>query len=248
MSHAERLTASAREVARLRQEHASDRHRDVLAEVKRWQSGRLARTHRDLLESARFGPAARFFLEDLYGAKDFSARDAALLKIVPTLARLLPEAALATVADAVEIDAMSERLDRELADRVLAAGNPGPLDDAGYAGAFRQTGSLAQRLHQIDLVVGVGVTLDRLVRHPLLGRLLHAMRHPARLAGVEPLHDFLVRGFDAFRSMKGASEFLAAIESRERAIATAIFAGQDQGWDGAAAPGGRTRPAGRARS
>ena len=35
-----------------------------------------ARTHADLLASERYHDAARFFLEDLYGTKDFSACDA----------------------------------------------------------------------------------------------------------------------------------------------------------------------------
>lgn len=237
MNQADRLGSNAREVARLRGETRSARHQDMLTHVKHWQAARLARTHEDLLASERYGAAARFFLDDLYGAKDFSARDAALLRVMPTLCRLLPESALETVADAVEIDAMSERLDRELTDRLLAQGVTHPFDETRYARAFRAAGTLEQRLHQIDLVAHIGAALDRLVRHPLLGRLLHAMRAPARLAGVEPLHEFLVRGFDTFRAMRGASEFLGIIERREQAIATAIFGGADTGWDRPSARG-----------
>ncbi len=45
--------------------HSQDQHdRDAL---RQWQADRLGRTHRDLLESKRYGPAAQFFLTDLYG-------------------------------------------------------------------------------------------------------------------------------------------------------------------------------------
>lgn len=51
------------------------------------------------------------------------------------------------------------------------------------------------------------------------------MHGPAHLAGLGELHAFLERGFEAFRSMRDASEFLETIVERERAVAAAIFAG-----------------------
>ena len=61
--------------------------------------------------------------------------------------------------------------------------------------------------------------------------LLKAMAGPARLAGLSQMHDFLARGFDAFRSIGGASEFLERIERRERAILEALYAGASTRWD-----------------
>jgi len=40
------------------------------------------------------------------------------------------------------------------------------------------------------------------------------------------LHDFLERGFSAFRKMDGAVEFLATIDRRERELMEALFAGR----------------------
>src|SRR5690606_3050232 len=116
MDHGTRLQQAATQVADLRRSVAADQQaRAWVHAVKSWQAHRLARTHRDLLSEPRHGPAARFFLQDLYGAKDFSQRDAELAKIVPMMVRLLPDAALATIADAVEMDALSERMDLALA-------------------------------------------------------------------------------------------------------------------------------------
>jgi len=108
MKPGRRLETCATEVARLRREIAADAHtRATVGAVKQWQAQRLARTHRRLLGDPRYAAAARFFLDDLYGAKDFSRRDAELARLVPTMVRLLPDAALETIADAIEMDALS---------------------------------------------------------------------------------------------------------------------------------------------
>lgn len=231
-----RLQTSAAEVARLRREVAGDAQlRSWVAAAKHWQAKRLSRTHRRLLEDPRSAAAARFFLDDLYGAKDFSRRDAELARLVPMMVRLLPDAALATVADAVEMDALSERLDLALA-RELREDDPSRIDAARYADAYRAAGSRTDRERQLALIRHIGHSLDRLVRHPMIGRLLKSMARPARLAGLSQMQDFLVRGFEAFRAIGGATAFLDAVEERERAILEALFAGAREGWDGSDAP------------
>ncbi|HUP05539.1 MAG TPA: hypothetical protein VMU47_00195, partial [Caldimonas sp.] len=58
--------------------------RKVLA-LKAFQQARFTRTYADLLGSERYGPACRFFLEELYGPKDYAPRDAQFVKIVSGL-------------------------------------------------------------------------------------------------------------------------------------------------------------------
>jgi hypothetical protein len=83
-----------------------------LAELKAWQSKRLAGTYADLASQPRYAAATRFFLEDLYGPKDFSARDEELLRIVPVMEKLLPAHAVETAALAIELEeALGRRLD-----------------------------------------------------------------------------------------------------------------------------------------
>src|SRR5436305_576878 len=69
--------------------------------LKRFQAARMALTHADLLASRESGPAARFFLNDLYGTKDLTQRDADLERIIPMMERILPMAGLKTIADAI---------------------------------------------------------------------------------------------------------------------------------------------------
>jgi len=49
------------------------------------------------------------------------------------------------------------------------------------------------------------------------------MRNPARAAGLYALQQFLERGFDVFKEMRGSQQFLLIIGERERALAQALF-------------------------
>jgi hypothetical protein len=251
MDAASRLRAAATEVAALRALEAVDPDvRERREALRAWQAQRLAFTHADLLADRRYARAAAFFLDELYGAKDFSQRDRELDRVIPTLARFLPEAALQTIADAVELDALSERLDLATARALVAdpRARGRPIDDPAYARAYRRAGSRVDRERQIELIDHIGGALDRLVKHPLLGGLLRAMEGPARLAGLTAMHEFLQSGFAAFRHMGGASIFLQRVRERETALMRRLFAGDDADPDpiGRAAAGADPRRAGQA--
>ena len=192
-----------------------------LSEVKAWQSRRLASSYADVASVPRYRAATAFFLEDLYGPKDFSRRDQSMLSVLPVMSKMLPASAVETAALAIELEALSEDLDHRLA-RALA---PGPMDEASYAAAYRASGTRAERERQVDLIEQVGQRLDALVKKPLVFRMLRLMRQPARLAGMDDLQDFLERGFDSFLQMGGAKEFLALVRERETAILTRLFSG-----------------------
>jgi hypothetical protein len=193
-----------------------------MAELKAWQSRRLAETYADIAAQPRFRAATSFFLDDLYGAKDFSGRDQAMMRIVPVMTRILPASAVETAALAIELEALTEDLDQRLA-RALPAG---PITEAGYAKAYRESSSREERERQVALVDAVGHRLDSLVKKPLVFGTLKLMRRPAKVAGLSDLQDFLERGFEAFREMKGADAFLALVRSRETEILNRLFSGR----------------------
>jgi hypothetical protein len=193
--------------------------------LREWQQERLSRTYRDLLDSPRYGPAAEFFLSDLYGLKDTSARDTAVERLYPTMVKLLPEAGLRSIGLALELDALSEELDARLLD---ALGDRltlrGAILEADYCEAYRRCDNYALRKHQIELFCGVGYTLAQAVQKPMIYSLLCGMRKPARLAGFGELQDFLERGFRAFRHMEDATDFLNTIDRRETQTLDRIYA------------------------
>lgn len=193
--------------------------------LREWQAARLAKTHADLLSSSRYARAASFFLSDLYGEKDFSERDAEVERILPLMTSMLPVSGLRTLLLAVEVDALSERFDAAMV-RVLGTRLDAlVLSEADYAGAYRTVNDRAGRETQIRLIGETGEALEALARRSFVRGALKMMHGPAHLAGLGELHAFLERGFEAFRSMRDASEFLETIVERERAVAAAIFAG-----------------------
>jgi len=194
--------------------------------VKAFQHERFARTYGDLMAQPLYAPAARFFLEDLYGPGDFTERDAQFARIVPALMRLFPPEMVATVATLAELHAMSEQLDDELARHVPEL----PLQLSGYRCAWQCTASPAQRHLQIELMMQVGRALETFTRNPVLRGSLRVMRLPAKLAGLSALQRFLERGFDTFGQMPEPEKFLNTIASREQQISDWLFS------DGAVVP------------
>ena len=197
--------------------------RAAALELKAWQTARLASTYADLLASPRYHDAAQFFLEELYGARDFSQRDADVERILPKMTLLLPEAALATIAGALELDELSEQLDATTA----AAHGPGAVSKGSYAAAYRSGTTVEARTRQIFLMRHIGQALDSLTRVPMLLTTLRLMRGPARLAGLSGLQQFLETGFMTCKRMHGADEFLGIIERRETLLMERLFASAD---------------------
>ncbi len=188
--------------------------------LKRYQHRRFAKSYADLLVSPRYGPASRFFLEELYGPSDFSQRDAQFARVVPAIVRLFSEDIIDTVRTLAELHALSETLDSETASHLVDS----QVDAPAYIRAWQLTGRAAQRERQIVLTLAVGESLDRLTRNPLVRHSLRMMRGPARAAGLGELQGFLETGFDTFKAMRGAQEFLRDIGTRERALARTLFA------------------------
>lgn len=199
-----------------------------------WQSERLARTHADLLASPRFHDTAVFFLTELYGAADTERRDADVARVVPTLSKLLPVSGLETVADALELDMLSEILDGAMVETL--GDEVERLDAAGYGAAYRAVGRRDDRVRQIDLIEHLGGALGRLTRHSFAGATLSLMRRPARMAGFGDLQTFLEDGYRAFRKIGDVEGFLEHIVSRERALMEALFAGDDSPLEGPVVP------------
>lgn len=187
--------------------------------VKAYQQRRFCFTYADLLRHPRYELAARFFLDELYGPVDFTQRDEQFARVVPALVRLFPSEIVDTVGTLAHLHALSEQLDTQMA---LHLGDE-PVTQSDYAAAWRATGRPADREQQIVLTQRVGERLDRLTRNPVLRHTLKMMRGPAKASGLSDLQRFLERGFDTFKAMRGADEFMALIGQRERALAAALF-------------------------
>jgi hypothetical protein len=188
--------------------------------VKQFQHARFKRDYAGLLADPRYAEAARFFLDQLYGPSDYAARDAEFERVVPLMARVLPNDVMHAVADLIELHSLTEELDQEMA----ASLGPESLDERSYRGAWSLVARRVDRDRQLALLLAVGRTLDRHTHSKVLAATLRVMRGPAHVAGLGQLQSFLESGLKAFASMRGAADFLRCIEDNEQRTIDDFFA------------------------
>ena len=127
----------------------------AVGSVKSLQARRFRGTYADLMASPAFGPAARFFLEELYSDTDYTDRDQQFGRIAGTLQTVFPQPVVNTAVALAVLHAQTEELDQ----------------DMGRAWLAQEEG--ADAAHRVIAVVGVctllalifgGVCLALLVR------------------------------------------------------------------------------------
>ena len=187
--------------------------------LQRWQCDRLQASHDDLAKQARYQKAMQFFVDELYGPKDFSQRDADLIRVIPKLAKVLPDKAMSAMNDALALNALSFELDMQMAQYL----NDTALDRNSYALAYRFVGRQADRERQLEIICHLGEQLAEVIKIKGIGILISLSRRSAKLAGLLSLHEFLERGFNAFKAIGDVQSFISPVLERERALMYALF-------------------------
>src|SRR5437660_25767 len=127
-------------VAALRSRQAEQpQQRDAVRTVKTLQARRFAGTYRDLLAGGPHAAPARFFLEELYSERDFSARDAQFARIAGAMEKFFPAIVIRTAVNLANLHALTEDLDDGVATQWLAAAQDG-LPAQRYIAAWRAVG------------------------------------------------------------------------------------------------------------
>lgn len=225
MDTAQTIREAVAEVERLRQESRTvPGIAAAVTAVKRFQAARFAGTYADLLASSAYAPAARFFLQELYGDRDYADRDAQFARIAHAVEKLFPRDVADTAANLATLHALTESLDHAMA---RAAPLEGADDVPGYVRAWKAVDRRPDRERQLDTVVALGSEMARITRTPGLRLMLKMMRGPAAAAGLSSLQRFLEAGFDTFAALAkqrgGAEQFLATIQQRERQLMDVLF-------------------------
>ena len=217
-------------VTRLRSAMAGDAPlRQAVHDIKRIQSRRFSGLYADLLKSATYAAGASFFLQELYGEKDYSQRDAQFARIAGAIEKFFPAQVAQTAASLARLHALTEDLDVQMG-RAWLLHPQGASDARRYAAAWRQIGRREERVQQLASVLEVGHELARLTRTPGLRTMLRLMRGPATAGGLGDLQAFLENGFDTFAGMSrraGAAEhFLSTVQGREQGLMELLY-GED---------------------
>lgn len=179
-----------------------------------WQLQYLLPFFSDLYERDGYAPAIDFTMSDLAGV-GISNRDRDLERAAPAITRMLPLRALATIATAAEMNARVLKVNIAIC-RCLLVNNELPvvITERDYCVACRNASSLAECVELVRLITGLGKTLKSLIKVPMIGMTLRAMRAPAHAAGFGALQDFLENGYFTFKQIPDIDHFLGEIEGR----------------------------------
>lgn len=187
----------------------------LIHQLQDWQCQRLLVSHDDLAQQRRYQKAMAFFVEELYGPKDFSQRDADLVRVIPKLAKVLPEKAMNAMNDALSLNALSFDLDMEMAQYLNKHFATQPINRDSYAQAYRSVGRKDDRERQITIISHLGDQLADVIKVRGIGMLISMSRRPAKMAGLLALHEFLDRGFNAFKAIGDVQSFIQPVLERE---------------------------------
>lgn len=190
-----------------------------------WQLQHLLPFFADLYDQPGYAEAIDFTMNDLAGV-GISDRDRDLERAAPAITRLLPRGALETIAKAAEVNARVLKSNIGICRALLVRGAlPETITEVEYCLACRKASSLEELVELVHLITGLGRTLKRLVKIPMIGATLRAMRGPAHAAGFGALQDFLERGYSTFRQIPDIDLFLSEIEDRMVEVFTRIHTG-----------------------
>jgi hypothetical protein len=189
-------------------------------ELQTWQTKRLLVTHDDLWNSKRFKPAMQFFIDEIYGPKDFSQRDIELARVLPNMAKVLPDKGLKSLQAALRLNRLSLELDIALVQEL----DNKEINRSNYFTCYRQSSNQSKREEQIKLLEDLGLDLAQVVKITGISAILMLSRKPAKVAGVESLHGFLEKGFNSFKKLGEVHDFIDPIINRERELMNSLFA------------------------
>lgn len=196
---------------------------EKLIELREWQCRRLIASHQAIYGEPRFKPAIEFFVDELYGPKDFSKRDEDIARVVPKMEKWLPCEALESLEVAIHLNALSQELDIEMVKQLQGD----TIGNETYAQAYRACQNQKQRAEQINHIEQLGLDLKKVVDITGISMVLRMARTPAKLAGLETLQAFLEDGFNAFKRIGTIEDFIVPVVEKERAIMHGILNGDD---------------------
>lgn len=207
--------------------------------VQAWQTLRMQSTHQAHMSNPDTAPALAFFVEQIYGPKDFSQRDADIKRVVPKMHKYMPSKALFSLESALRLHALSYELDYvlalELKKHVTAANRqfvtPNQTDankriiinQQTYAAAFVSGHNGHLRQEQISLLEELGNNLSDAVAIKGVAMMLALSKHPARMKGLQTLHLFLQDGYKAFKKIPNSQTFMREIISKEAHLVALLF-------------------------
>ena len=197
--------------------------RDQYTDFVAWQVQYMSPFYEDHRSGQGHAAAVDFFISDLTGI-NISRRDQDLAKVVPVMTRMLPDRALQALADAMTLNARVLEINLSICQELFRDRElDNEISERDYCLACRRASSLEECLELVSLTRLVGEDLQRIIKIPILGVILRAMRSPARLAGFGEMQDFLETGYRTFSAVDDVNRFLDDMSIRTTEIFTSVY-------------------------
>jgi len=182
--------------------------------LQEFQALRLERDYSHLAQQRQYSALADFFFNEMYGPKDFAARDTQARRLHQFI-HLAPGLSMRDIEVTLDLLDLTVQLDHELA-KVLARMNaPIPFDEAIYEEAYFRADSYQPRVRQVELIGESLRRVHRLTQIPLLGTALNNTKMLAKMMGMGELHRFLRKGYAALVVVDTLEPFLHEVSTRE---------------------------------
>ncbi len=182
--------------------------------LQAFQSKRLERDYSHFRNDPQYVLLADFFLTDLYGTQDFSARDAQA-KRLHHFTNLAPGMSVHDIQIALDVLELTETLDKQVADILVKMNADVPFSEATYEEAYYRADAYQPRIRQIELIDESLRRVYRLSRISLLGTTLNNTKTMAKLIGMSDMHRFLHKGYLALQKVNDIDPFLDEVVSKE---------------------------------
>jgi hypothetical protein len=183
--------------------------------LQTFQSRRLQRDLADLAAEPQYQRIGQFFFEEMYGPRDYSARDQQAQRVHQFIHRT-PGVTIHDVEPVLSLLELTNMLDEQIATLLIECGAPLEFDEPIYEHVYRVADNYDLRRNQIDLVLVALGNVHRLGRKRFLGLALQSTQMLAHAIGMSEIHHFLWQGYQAIQPVRDMTRFLTTIETRER--------------------------------
>lgn len=190
--------------------------------LQQFQSKRLRRDHADLAAEAQYEKIGEFFFNEMYGPRDFTARDDQARRL-RQFVHIVPGLTIRDVEPALQLLELSNHLDDVLVNQLIALGAPLDFDEETYEHAYRRADNYDERVQQLDLVRTALYNVFRTASKPLIRMALERTEQLAQVVGMSEIHRFLFRGYDSIQPVRDIYRFVETVYVRERDRLDRIF-------------------------
>ncbi len=185
------------------------------AVLQSFQSQRLRRDHADLAAEPQYHEIAEFFFDEMYGPRDFKARDEQAHRL-HQFVHLAPGLNIGDVQNVLELLDLTNMLDDLVVQRLNQLGAPLDFDEPLYERAYREADNYSDRVHQIELARHALYNVYRMAKRPLIGAVLNRTHGLAQTVGMADIHRFLRLGFNSIQSVRDIHRFVETVCVREQ--------------------------------